>query len=148
MGLNARYRLNAPQVIAEVIDDEAIIVNLDTGTYYSLRGAGADIWRMAAQGLAAGAIPPALSRRYTGDPSVIEDAVGRLLEQLSAEGLLAPRTGLDGEQVEAAAWPSDQPAVPFEAPSLQKYTDMTDLLLLDPIHDVNGQAWPNAAADQ
>jgi len=147
MDLNARYRMNTPQVIAEVIDDEAIIVNLDTGTYYSLRGAGADIWRLAAQGLAADAIPPTLSRRYTGDPSVIQDSVGRLLQQLSAEGLLAPRTGADGEQEAVAGWPPDQPPAPFQAPSLQKYTDMTELLLLDPIHDVNGQAWPNAASD-
>jgi hypothetical protein len=27
-------------------------------------------------------------------------------------------------------------------PLLRKYTDMRDLLLLDPIHDVDEQGWP------
>jgi hypothetical protein len=31
----------------------------------------------------------------------------------------------------------------FEAPVLQKYTDMQDLLLLDPIHDTDETGWPN-----
>jgi hypothetical protein len=28
---------------------------------------------------------------------------------------------------------------------LQKYTDMADLLLLDPIHEVDEQGWPQPA---
>jgi hypothetical protein len=32
----------------------------------------------------------------------------------------------------------------FEQPVLEKFTDMEDLLLLDPIHEVNLQSgWPN-----
>ena len=30
----------------------------------------------------------------------------------------------------------------YEHPVLQKYTDMEDLLLLDPIHDVDEAGWP------
>ena len=41
---HARYRPNAPQVIAETIAGEAMIVNLATGHYFSLQGSGADIW--------------------------------------------------------------------------------------------------------
>ena len=32
---------------------------------------------------------------------------------------------------------------PFEAPILNKYNDMQELLLLDPIHDVDEAGWPN-----
>ena len=32
----------------------------------------------------------------------------------------------------------------FEAPALQVYTDMEDLLLLDPIHEVDEMGWPSA----
>ena len=35
----------------------------------------------------------------------------------------------------------------FEAPILQKYTDMQDLLLLDPIHEVDEAGWPHANLD-
>jgi len=44
----------------------------------------------------------------------------------------------------AAAPTADRP--PFVKPILQKYTDMADLLLLDPIHEVDaGQGWPHPA---
>jgi hypothetical protein len=33
---------------------------------------------------------------------------------------------------------------PFEMPKLSKYTDMEDLLALDPIHEVDEMGWPNA----
>ena len=35
------YRVNSPNVVAEVIDGEAVIVNLRNGMYYSLDGGGA-----------------------------------------------------------------------------------------------------------
>jgi hypothetical protein len=31
---------------------------------------------------------------------------------------------------------------PFTPPALTKFTDMQDLLLLDPIHDVGSGGWP------
>ncbi len=31
----------------------------------------------------------------------------------------------------------------FEPPKLAKYTNMSDLLMLDPVHDVDEQGWPN-----
>ena len=36
-----------PQVLHESIDGEVIAIDLATGNYYSLRGSGADIWRIA-----------------------------------------------------------------------------------------------------
>jgi hypothetical protein len=32
----------------------------------------------------------------------------------------------------------------YKIPVLNKYTDMQELLLLDPIHDVNAQGWPES----
>lgn len=39
-----RLRINAPSVVGEVIDGEAVILNLETGKYYSARGSGSAIW--------------------------------------------------------------------------------------------------------
>ena len=36
----------------------------------------------------------------------------------------------------------------FQEPALQKYTDMEDLLLLDPIHEVDDTGWPNPKPDE
>ena len=35
----------------------------------------------------------------------------------------------------------------FERPKLGKYTDMQDLLLADPIHEVDEQGWPVQPGD-
>lgn len=51
----------------------------------------------------------------------------------------------NGEQPAASSKGNEQPSpspVPFEPPVLEKYTDMQDLLLLDPIHEVDDTGWP------
>jgi hypothetical protein len=34
----------------------------------------------------------------------------------------------------------------FQPPTLRKYTDMQDLLLIDPIHEVDDLGWPGVKA--
>ena len=34
-------------------------------------------------------------------------------------------------------------ARPYEPPQLEKYTDMQDLVLLDPVHEVDATGWPH-----
>lgn len=40
----SRFRIKSPQVIHEMIDGEVVIVNLETGDYYSLADTGERIW--------------------------------------------------------------------------------------------------------
>ena len=138
------YRINQPAVIAEVIDGEAIIVNLDSGAYYSLRGSACTIWELFAQQLTAAAVTAAMTARYTGSPAVIEAGVRTLLDELVGEQLLAPAADAQPAPLNT---PTDDnaPHPPFEPPVLEKFTDMADLLLLDPIHEVDEMGWPHAA---
>ena len=145
MALAKGIRINAPGVIGEILDGEAIIVNLDTGAYYSLDGAGATVWTAAQAGSTLEAAIKLTADRYQGDAQEIAAGVEALVEELLSEGLLVT----DEEIVAPAA--DRQPATPvgadrppFRRPALQKYTDMTDLLLLDPIHEVDETGWPNA----
>ncbi len=144
MNAGQRYRINQPAVIAEVIDGEAIVVNLDSGAYYSLRGSACAIWELFAAQLTAADVTAAMTARFTGSPAVIEAGVKTLLEELVGEQLLTPA-------VDAHPVPLPQPAnghavhPPFEPPMLEKFTDMADLLLLDPIHEVGEMGWPQAA---
>ena len=41
---NQRFRVNTPNVTHETIDGEAVIINLDSGNYYSLVEVGSFIW--------------------------------------------------------------------------------------------------------
>ena len=35
------------------------------------------------------------------------------------------------------------PLIPYEKPKIETFSDMKDLLLLDPIHDVDETGWPS-----
>lgn len=136
------YRINAPQVIGEVIDDEAIIVNLDSGAYYSLRGSGARTWELLTTGATLGYIVDALVAEYPAASEAVQPAVAALLAELEAEQLVSHSTQTDGSAPPPGPAQSSRAGQPFVAPVLEKFTDMADLLLLDPIHDVDAAGWP------
>jgi hypothetical protein len=127
------YRINSPSVIHETIDDEVVIINLDKGHYYSLDGCGARIWKATI----GGAPTAAIVASFEGDGATILDGVQALIAELESEGLIVP-----GESDGGGA-ALDGPALPFKAVTLQRYSDMEELLLLDPIHEVDEQGWPH-----
>ena len=142
MHSTSRFQVNLPKVVAEVFeDDEIVIVNLDSGNYYSLDGSGAVLWNALAAGGSVAAMVAALAGRYRGDRAQMETAASVLLEELLRESLIVPA----GEAPASAAGEAAPtgPSSAFVPPALQRYTDMQDLLLLDPIHDVDETGWPN-----
>ena len=147
MGLERGITVNAPSVIGEVLGGEAIIVNLDSGAYYSLDGAGAEVWTAAQSGATLARMIDLVVAKFSGAPAEIAAGVAALVEELVAEGLLVAGSASTAPAADpfagVAAPPTDRP--PFVKPILQKYTDMADLLLLDPIHEVDEQGWPHPA---
>ena len=139
------YRINSPGVIQETLDGEAVIVNLISGTYYSLDKAGGVIWNLLINGVDDGEVASRLELMFDADSAVLAQAVSGLTGSLVQEGLIVPADALP------LSVPADAPAsvrIPFEPPVLHRYTDMQELLLLDPIHDVDNRGWPhtNSAA--
>lgn len=151
MNTHERIRINVPKVVHETIDGETIVLNLDKGNYYSLLGAGADIWKLIESGTPAREIVENMQRDYEGTKENIEAAVNRFLTELVQEGLSIYETAHASDD---AGFPQvrrpDAPAgkvkkAVFNPPILNKYSDMQDLLLLDPIHDVDAEAgWPTS----
>ena len=135
------HRINAPSVISESIDGEVVAINLLTGTYYSLQGTAARVWDAAAAGLSTDEIVTDVSAAYDTSRVDVTAAVKELLAQLASEALLVAG--------EPPADPQPLPAVgarePWDAPALEVFTDMQDLILLDPVHEVEPtQGWPTA----
>lgn len=129
MPAEQRYEVNKPDVVEESVDGEALIVHLGTGTYYSSRGAGDSVWQLIASGASVAETALAMGHE---SPAAVERFVSQLIE----EELIRPRS----RPVEAPPMVTPQ-AGPLE---LEKYTDMQELLLLDPIHDVEEAGWPRA----
>jgi len=130
----------APQVDREVFDDEVIIINMESGNYFSLNNTGAYVWTLIEAGCAVNDIVGRICDQFEGaDASAASTSVNELLAQLLKEQLIQPGTGPAPAPSPVA---SPTPKAPFEKPTLAVYTDMQELLLLDPIHDVDETGWP------
>jgi Coenzyme PQQ synthesis protein D (PqqD) len=134
-----RYRANRPQVVDEIVDDEALLIDLTTGAYFSATGAGAVAWNGAAAGKSAEEIAAGLVEQFSIEEADAQRDVAAFLGELVAEGLLVE----DPARTPDAA--GDVPVTTtrgYQAPVLEKYTDLSDLILLDPVHDVSEAGWP------
>ncbi len=146
MSSDIRFRINRPRVVYEVMDDEVVIIDFDTGNYYSLEKVAADIWAMIEAGASLPEMVEALTGRYAGDSTVIDSAARQFVAQLQSEQLImadhtrGPATV--GELKVGAGAPTGGQRPSFGAPVLSKYSDMQELLLLDPIHEVDEAGWP------
>ena len=141
--MNRVFQINTPAVVSEIIDGEAVIMNLKSGDYYSTEGVGSLLWHGIERGQT---YPQLLELVKTAFPAVPEDLVAaidpfiddlithELIRETPTESAGTPSDGLDLTQVNFTG--------EFQTPVLNVYPDMKDLLVLDPIHDVDEVGWP------
>ena len=135
-GATASVRVNHPTVVAEVFDGEGVIVHLGTGLYFSLDEVGTPLWSL----IEAGSDVEALYALLVDDASMALDEAARtvrtLLFHLADEDLIV---------VDGTLEPADRP--PVRPVELRRFSDLQDVLLVDPIHDLDldGDGWPVTA---
>lgn len=141
-----RYRVLTPTVVHESFDQEVVIVNLDSGDYYSLSGSGSDCWHCILAGMTIEETAAAVAQRYSGDEAGISAAVSNLFDALQEAKLIQSDPSI--QTASPSALPNGNHQGDFAAPSLSAYSDMRDLLLIDPIHEVDDTGWPEARKDE
>lgn len=135
-------------VTHERLDDEVIAINLETGAYYALAGPAADVWTLAAGGGSTDEIVAELDTRYDTDADTLRRDVDAFVGELVDQGLAASTADTPTTAGDVAGLPAaGASAQPYAAPSLTRYDDLADLLLLDPIHEVDDAGWPIARAE-
>jgi hypothetical protein len=121
-----------PDVLAEVFGDEAVVVQLRTGAYYAFDAAATELWTRLWQGSTLGSAIDGLD----DDARAMFAALVRYLvqEKLMELAALVPELTPDAGDG-------------LRYPGIEKFTDMEDLLVLDPIHDIDldGSGWPTVA---
>ena len=146
MSIADRFRVNSPKVVHETIDGEVVIIHLDTGCYYSLDGVGAVIWDRLDHGATLGETGAWLGQHYPANQPEVESTIARLANELQTESLIVPLNGQPPATNGGLPSAGPLPAV-FQSPVLHKHTDMQDLLLLDPMHEVDETGWPSIKKD-
>jgi hypothetical protein len=126
---NQRYQINEIEVAAKVIEGEAVMINLTTGTYYSMEGTGAYVWELLEKYHNIVEIAHELSRRYQVSSDEAAADLSQLVDELFNENLIlasdsdpvAPLSEVTGSERDA-----------YTSPELNTYRDMSDMLALDP----------------
>lgn len=79
-----------PDVIERMIDGEAVLLDTNTGVYYSLEDTGSRIWEMLDGTMTISDIVSRIVEEYeVSEDRAIEDA-GKLFADLEREGLVEP----------------------------------------------------------
>lgn len=126
----ARLTTNEEQVAAKVMDGDAILINLSNGLYYRMVGAGGWIWSLIESRHSVGEIAEVVSEHFTLASTDILPDIQRVASELLVEELI--RIAGDEQPASAVtAAPAEMPTQ-YQAPILEKYSDMADMFALDP----------------
>lgn len=123
--MNNSYKI-AEQVIGETINNESIVLNFETGIYYHFKGSAALIWTQFENGISVNLIA---SIFLPSEKLDIKKEIFSFITFLLEDNLIVLS---DADPTQKGR--SD--IVEFKSPEYQKYTDMKDLLELDPIHEL------------
>jgi hypothetical protein len=139
------YRLNSSNVVHDTIDGEVLAIRSDTGTYYSMQGPTASAWCALISGADVDAMATAIASHHDADVEIVRQALIALGADLVSESLLV-ESAADGAAI--VELPTDTRGQAWEPLRFEKYTDMQDLLLFDPIHEVEPSGWPAVTRDE
>ncbi len=138
MGL-VRYTIDSKNVTHETIDGEVVAICLRSGYYYSITGTGGKVWDLLVLGLSVEQIIKELQILYAVDAQVALEDLSRFLADLEREGLI---TQEEASTEPRHLFPTGEEQLPYASPSFERFDDMQEMLILDPIHDVSEAGWP------
>lgn len=126
--MNDGFRVGSPDIVFEEFSGEMVVLNLASGQYFGLNPAGAACWQFIVSGAS-------ISRSAASPEDAAKLAV--FAARLESFGLIAPLEA--GSSVAAPA-----SGFSFEGtPQVDVFDDLADLIVADPIHDVDaGAGWP------
>lgn len=132
--MGTRLKPNEPSVISEPMDSELVVINLESGCYYNLSPSAAKIWMKLESGATIDAI---IQSQQTNDADQQEAAqeIDVFCRYLQYESLMVV---VESDDIEV-----DCAAMDYEKPKIEKFSDMQEMLLLDPIHEVTEMGWPH-----
>jgi Coenzyme PQQ synthesis protein D (PqqD) len=143
---DARFAVRDRQVIHRMIDDEVVMIDLETGNYFTFGGSATRIWACIEAGMSLRDTLEHLQESFEGDPSVMKQGIRWLLDQLLEENLIVPTDEPPRRSVSVA---SEGDRQDYSDPAFERYDDMADLILLDPVHEIDQEeGWPKRAPEE
>lgn len=124
-------------VSARSFEDEIVVAHFGTGVYYSLLDSAAEVWRGLLASFEVSEVIAKLAPRSIDGPADFSASVERFVVDLRDAGLIQPAEGRIRDP-----WEPVPPAKGWSRPQVESFSDMQELLLLDPVHDTSEAGWP------
>lgn len=122
------YAANKELVASEIFDNEAIVMNLNDGMYYTLSGTGAEVWSLIHDARPISTIVQHLVARHGVEEAEAFSNLDAILGELIKERLIVENS--------ANPEPFDSAQIPdfgaYSKATLEHHNDMTDVLAMDP----------------
>lgn len=80
----------SPNVVFRDLDGEAVILDLESGTYFGLNDVGTRVWHLVGAGCREAEIVDTVAAEYEADRETIAHDVTKLLEALRSQRLVVP----------------------------------------------------------
>ena len=138
------YSINAKKMYYDMADGQAIVINFETGMYYGMSPLASAILDLILKGATPEAIAAALQGKPGASASIEEDIKAFIQKLMDREILVVQENQDDLKSIAAEEIQFDQEAL-AEGFGLEinEYAEAQDLILADPIHDVNvDMGWP------
>ncbi|NHZ86172.1 MAG: PqqD family peptide modification chaperone [Planctomycetia bacterium] len=141
------YKIDRSNIVFETFDTEVVIINLDNGNYYSYDGLGVDIWGLLKDQVSINDLNKWIIKKYSQEsPSEIKKMIRLSIIELESENLIISSESHNDVNKHANQKDLENFITidkrDFKYPVLQRYTDMQDFLLVDPIHEIDYEKWP------
>ena len=78
-----------PSIVFQVLDGEAVILNVERGIYFTLNGVGTRVWLLIEEHGFFEKVREAMLREFVVSPETLDTDLARLVSELCEEGLLA-----------------------------------------------------------
>jgi len=75
-------------VVAAELEDEAVLLNVETGLYFGLDAVGAEVWKLLEQGATEHDISARVLAEFDADPRQLQVDLSEFLDQLLEHGLV------------------------------------------------------------
>jgi hypothetical protein len=137
------WRVVEESVSMERLDGETILINFETGQYFSFRGGAADVLWLVQTGVDRAHWSVVLVDAF---PSLTWDEAREVeldtfLVDLAAVGVISPS---DAEGGQPEGLPMDYERGTWTPLAVSANDDLADLLVIDPIHEASEDGWPQS----
>ena len=134
--MEERLVVNISRFPYETVDGETILIDSETGHVLLLAGFATVVWDHLVAGEGLEALISTVNARFGTEAGA---ATRSFLQELRRAEILIATTET-GAVAAAPQWPER-----FSVPVLERYDDISNIIAMDPIHDVGPSGWPRPA---